>query len=75
VSREFTRHTVGFATDYDAILAGYLVRMARHRLHRRPKLNPDGKLFELVAYLLRKYLSSQRIARTLKSMFLDDTQH
>ena len=74
VSRELTRHTVSVAAGYDASLAGYRARLARHRPRRRPKLHPDGELFELVVYLLRKYWSPQQIARTLKDMFPDDTQ-
>ncbi|WP_322528759.1 IS30 family transposase [Salinicola sp. LHM] len=74
VSRELTRHTVSVAAGYDASLAGYRARLARHRTRRCPKLHPDGELFELVAYLLRKYWSPQQIARTLKGMFPDDTQ-
>ncbi|GHB14733.1 hypothetical protein GCM10007159_41430 [Modicisalibacter luteus] len=48
--------------------------MTRHWPRLRPRLHPDGELFELVAYLLRKYWSHPQIARTLKVMFPDGTQ-
>ena len=71
VSREFRRHTVTPVKGYDASLAGYRARLARHRQRRLPKLHPDGELFELVVYLLRKYWSPEQISRTLKRMFPD----
>lgn len=74
VSRELTRHTVSVAAGYDASLARYRARLTRHRPRRGPKLHPDGELFELVTYLLRKYWSLQQVARTLKGMFPDDAQ-
>lgn len=52
VSREVARHSIN---GNDASLAGYRARLTRHRPRRRPKLHPDGELFEVVAHLLRKY--------------------
>nr|WP_240894119.1 helix-turn-helix domain-containing protein [Halomonas alimentaria] len=68
VSREIARHTVNPKKGYDAGLAGYRARLTRHRPRQRPKLHPDGELFEVVVHLLRKYWSPQQIARTLKRM-------
>ncbi len=67
VSRELARHSVDLIKGYDASLAGYRARLTRHRPRRRPKLHPDGELFEVVVYLLRKYWSPEQIARTLKT--------
>ncbi|WP_089660772.1 IS30 family transposase [Halomonas pantelleriensis] len=75
ISRELARHTVRPDKPYDASLAGYRARLARHRPRRRSKLHLEGELFELVAHLLRKYWSPQQIASTLKAMFPDDTDH
>ncbi len=57
ISRELTRHTVRPDIAYDASLAGYRARLTRCRPRRCLKLPLDGELFELVAYLLRKYWS------------------
>ncbi|BBI50696.1 hypothetical protein HORIV_31170 [Vreelandella olivaria] len=73
ISRELVRHTVRPDRAYDASLAGYRARLTRCRPRRSPKLPLDGELFELVAYLLRKYWSPEQIARTLKRMFPDNT--
>lgn len=66
VSRELAHHTARPDKTYDASLAGYRARLTRCRSRRRPKMHPDGELFEVVAYLLRKHWSPQQIARTLK---------
>lgn len=42
---------------------------------RSPELPLNGELFELVVYLLRKYWSPEQIARTLKRIFSDNTDH
>ncbi|AMD02398.1 Integrase core domain protein [Halomonas chromatireducens] len=47
--------------------------MTRHRPRQRPKLHPEGELFELVTHLLRQYWSPKQIASTLKLMFPHDT--
>ncbi|MBE2170250.1 MULTISPECIES: hypothetical protein [unclassified Cobetia] len=44
--------------------------MTRHQSRRRLKLHPDGPLYEVVDYLLRK--SPEQIARTLKCMTPND---
>ncbi|NIC38257.1 IS30 family transposase [Halomonas desiderata] len=75
VSRELARHTVDASSGYDASLAGYRARLARHRPRQQPKLHPDSELFDLVAYLLRQYWSPQQIASTLSLMFPDDSRH
>lgn len=74
VSREIARHTVDPVVGYDASLAGYRARLARHRPRRHPKLHPDGELFEVVVYLLRQYWSPEQIARTLRRMSPNDTR-
>nr|WP_298523249.1 IS30 family transposase [uncultured Halomonas sp.] len=74
VARELARHTLSNATGYDASLAGHRARLTRHRPRQLSKLHPDGELFELVVYLLRKYWSPQQIARTLRGMFPDDSR-
>ena len=73
VSQEIARHTVDPIKGYDASLAGYRARLTRHRPRQRPKLHPDGELFEVVVYLLRKYWSPEQIARTLKRMSPNDS--
>jgi IS30 family transposase len=73
VSREIARHTIDSIKGYDASLAGYRVRLTRHRPRQRPKLHPNGELFEVVVHLLRKYWSPQQIARTLKRMSPNDS--
>ncbi|WP_412031003.1 IS30 family transposase [Halomonas sp. M4R1S46] len=74
VSREIARHTVDPIKGYDAGLAGYRARLTRHRPRQCPKLHPDGELFEVVVYLLRKYWSPEQIARTLKRMSPNDSR-
>ncbi len=64
ISRELARHMIRADKAYDASLAGYRAGLTRCRPRRRPKLHPEGELFELVVYLLRKYWSPQQIART-----------
>ena len=75
ISRELVRHTVRPDRAYDASLAGHRARLSLCRPRRCPKLTLDSELFELVVYLLRKYWSPEQIARTLKRMFSDDTNH
>lgn len=72
VPRELARHPVDPIMGYEASLAGYRARLTRRRPRHRPKLHPDGELFEVVVYLLRKYWSPQQIARTLKRMSPND---
>ena len=72
-SREIARHTVDPTKGYDAGLAGYRARLTRHRPRQRHKLYPDGELFEVVVYLLRKHWSPGQIARTLKCMSPNDS--
>lgn len=54
VSRDLARHTVDPIMCYEASLAGYRDRLKRRRPRQRRKLHPDGELFEVVVYLLRK---------------------
>nr|WP_268874679.1 helix-turn-helix domain-containing protein [Halomonas massiliensis] len=48
VSQELARHTAAPIKGYDASLAGYRARLARHWPRHRPKLHPYGELFEVV---------------------------
>ncbi len=73
ISRELVRHAIRSDRAYDASLAGHRARLTRCRPRRCPKLTFDVALFELEAYLLRKYWSPEQIARTLKRMFPDNT--
>nr|WP_245798009.1 IS30 family transposase [Chromohalobacter japonicus] len=74
MSRELARHTIDAIKGYDASLAGYRARLARHRPRQRLQLHPNGELFEVVVHLLRQYWSPQQIARTLKRMSPNDSR-
>ncbi|WP_262488962.1 helix-turn-helix domain-containing protein [Halomonas sp. ANAO-440] len=58
VSRELARHTVDASSGYDASLAGYRARLARHRPRQQPKL--PGKTHEKLytARMSARYVSS-----------------
>lgn len=72
ISRELRRHTLVICRRYDASLAGHRARLTREKTRRRPKLCPDGELFEFVLHRLRRHWSPQQIDRTLKRMNPDD---
>ena len=66
MSREIARHTVDLVRAYDAAPAGCSARLTPGLVSI--PMHPDGGLFEVVIYLLRKYWSPEQIAHTLTRM-------